>query len=112
MSLDMFLEILGTFEAFATHVAAMRLERNMDSDVASDVIPFDSLGIAVSPGTGQTKVICRFASDVCIAQVILSSITVTKRPYIKILGFHKGFGTAGPLTSQFLSGRHFRGHFG
>jgi hypothetical protein len=74
MSLDMFLEILGTFEAFATHVAAMRLERNMDSDVASDVIPFDSLGIAVSPGTGQTKVICRFASDVCIAQVVLSSI--------------------------------------
>jgi hypothetical protein len=66
-NLDMFFQILRTFEALAAHVARMRFERDMDSNVTCNVISFDSLGAAISPGTGQTQIICRLASNVFLA---------------------------------------------
>jgi hypothetical protein len=63
----MFLQILRTFEALATHVACMRFERDMDSNMACDMISFDSLGVAISPGTCQAQVVGRLASNVFLA---------------------------------------------
>jgi len=82
---------LGTLEALATQVASMWFERNMNSNVTGDMISLDSLGITVCPGTGQTEVVGRFASDMFLAQVI-----------IKILGFREKFGATCPLTQQIL----------
>jgi len=97
VSFDVLLQILRTLEALAAHVASMRLERNVDSDVASNVISFDCFGVAISPGTGQAEVVGRFASNMCFAQMI-----------VKILGLHESLGTAGPLTGEFLLRSHFR----
>jgi hypothetical protein len=66
-NLDVFFEILRTFEALATHVARMGFERDMDSNVTRDMISFDSLGVAISPGTGQAQVVRRLASNVFLA---------------------------------------------
>jgi len=41
VSLDVLLEILRSLEGFATEVALMRLEGNVDSDMRSDVITLD-----------------------------------------------------------------------
>jgi hypothetical protein len=108
VSFDVLLQILRTLEALATHVASMRLERNVDSDVAGNVISLDCFGVAISPGTGQAEVVCRFASNMCFAQMILKSTTHIKCAYVKILGLHEPLGTAGPLTGQFLVRSHFR----
>ena len=56
-NLNVFLQILRAFEALAAHVASMGFERDMDSNMTGDMISFDSLGVAISPGTGQTQVI-------------------------------------------------------
>lgn len=71
MSLHMFLEILRTFETLAAEVAGVRFERDMDSDVTCDMVSLNSLGVAASPGAGQTEIICRFATNVFLAQMIL-----------------------------------------
>lgn len=48
-NLDMFLQILRAFEAFAAQVAAVWFEWNMDPDVTCNVISLDSLGVTISP---------------------------------------------------------------
>lgn len=49
----------------------MRLQRNVDTDVRRDVIPFNSRGAAASPLACQVKVICALSTDVTLADVIL-----------------------------------------
>jgi hypothetical protein len=73
----MFLKILRTLEALATHVASVGFERNVDTNMAGNVVPFDCFGIAVSPGTCQTEVVGGFAADMGLAQMILQSVTAT-----------------------------------
>lgn len=63
----MLLQILRTFEALATHVTGMRFKRDMDTNMTCDMVSFDCLGIAVSPGTSQAQVIRRLASDMFFA---------------------------------------------
>jgi hypothetical protein len=104
-NLDMFLQILRTFEAFAAHAAAVWFERNMDPDVTCDVIALDSLGVAVSPGTGQAQIISRLPSNVFLAQVILVSAALShSQTYIEVLRLHKRCCAACPLTRQILGG--------
>jgi hypothetical protein len=75
----------------------MRLERNVYSDMAGNMISLDCFGVAVSPGTGQAEVVCRFASNMGFAQMI-----------VKVLGSHEPLSTIGPLTGEFLVRSHFR----
>ena len=51
MSLDMFLEILRSFEGFAAELAFVWLQGNMDSNVRGDMVAFDRCGTAAAPLT-------------------------------------------------------------
>jgi hypothetical protein len=67
----MFLEILRTLESFATELAFMRFQRNMDSNVGGDMIAFDSCGTAATPLTSQIEVVGTFSTDMSFADVLL-----------------------------------------
>ena len=71
MSLDMFLEILGTFESFATKFALVWFQGNMDSNVGGDMVAFDCRGTATTPLTRQVEVVGALAADVSFADMFL-----------------------------------------
>ncbi len=72
MSLDMFLQVLRSLERLSAEVTPVRLEWNVDPDVRSDVIPFNSGGTTAAPLTLQIEVVCALASDMALADVFLS----------------------------------------
>ena len=91
-NLDVLLQILGTLEALATHVAAVGFEGHMDPDVACDVVSLDGLGVAGAPGAGQAEIVRRFPSNMFLAQMILPSAPrISAETYIKILRLDKRF---------------------
>ena len=49
MGLDMFLEILRTFECLATKFASMRLQGDMDAYMRGNVVTFNNRDVAVTP---------------------------------------------------------------
>ena len=67
----MFLEVLRALESLAAEFAPVRLQGNMDPDVRGDVVAFDHCNVAVTPCALQVEVICAFASDVSVADVLL-----------------------------------------
>ena len=67
----MLLQILRTFESLATELATMRFQGHMDTDVRSDVIALDDLNGTVGPGALQIEVICAFAANMFVADMIL-----------------------------------------
>ena len=67
----MLLQILGPLESLAAELAPMRFQGNMNSNMRSDMITLDHGYGAVTPGAGQIEVICAFATDVGIADMIL-----------------------------------------
>jgi hypothetical protein len=71
MSFDVLLEILRTLERFATEIALVRLERDVDANVRSDVIALDRGRVAVTPAAGEVQVVRRLATDVLFADVFL-----------------------------------------
>ena len=73
MGLDMFLQILRALESFATKVALVRLERNMDTDVRGDVVAFNGGSVALAPCTGQIEVVSRLAANMAFADMLLMS---------------------------------------
>lgn len=73
VSLDMLFQVLGTFEGLAAKVAAMRLQRHMNTNVRGDVVTFNDRDVAVGPSAFQVEVVGAFATDVNLAHVILSS---------------------------------------
>ena len=73
MSLHVLLEILRSLESFAAEVAFVRLQRNVDADVRSDVIALDSGGAAVAPLASEIQIVCALATDMALADVILWS---------------------------------------
>lgn len=72
MGLDMLLQVLRTLEGLAAKVALMRLERDMNADVRSDVITLDRGGAASTPLASQVEVVCTFATNMTLADVILN----------------------------------------
>ncbi len=78
MSLDMFLEVLRTFEGFATEFTFVRFQGNMDSNVRGDVIAFDGCGTAAAPLTCQIEVVGTLAADVSLADMFLQKGLVTR----------------------------------
>ena len=71
VGLDMFLQILRTFECLATEVATMWLQRNVNANVGSDVISFDDVDAALTPHALQVEVVGALATDVSFANMIL-----------------------------------------
>lgn len=71
MSLDMFLKILRTLESFGTEFAFVWFQRDMDSNVGSDVVAFDGCGTATTPLTRQVEVVGALAADVTFADMFL-----------------------------------------
>lgn len=71
VSLDVLLEILRTLERLATKVAFVRLERNVNADVRSDVVSLDGGGTASTPLASQVQVVGALAANMALADVIL-----------------------------------------
>lgn len=74
--LDVLLKILRTLESLPTKIAFVWLERNMDSNVGSDMIALNCGGTALIPATGKVQVVCAFATNVLLADVFLSKRSV------------------------------------
>jgi hypothetical protein len=73
VSFHVLLEILRTLESLAAEVALMRLQRDVNANVRSDVITLDRGGAAVAPLAGQIQVVGALATDMALTNVILSS---------------------------------------
>jgi len=82
MSLDMLLEILWTLEGLAAKVALVWLERNMYAHVRGDVVALHGGGSACAPLAGEVQVVCRLATDVALADVVLYEPSAMIRKYI------------------------------
>ena len=74
MGLDMLLEILRALESLATELALMWLQRDVDADVARDVIALDGSGTALTPRAGEIEVVGGLAADMTFADVILRCV--------------------------------------
>jgi hypothetical protein len=72
--LDVLLQVLGTLEGFATEVALVRLQGNVNSDVGGDVVALDCSGTAVAPLTRKVEVVGAFAADMALAHMVLESL--------------------------------------
>lgn len=71
MRLDVFLEVLGPLEGFATKFASMRFQGNMDTDVRGDMIAFHDGDTAATPRTGEVEVVSTLASNMALADMVL-----------------------------------------
>jgi hypothetical protein len=69
--LDMLLQVLWTLECLSTEVTFVWLQRDMDTDVRSDVVTLDSGSAAGVPSTGQVQVVCALSSDVLLTDMVL-----------------------------------------
>jgi hypothetical protein len=67
----MLLKILRALERFAAEVALVWFERDVDADVAGDVIALDGSRPATTPLTCEVEVVCALAADVALADVVL-----------------------------------------
>lgn len=76
----MLLQILRTLEGLSTEVTFVRLQRNVDSDVGSDMITLDSGSSARVPSTGEVQVICALSSDMFLADMFLTTISLAHLP--------------------------------
>jgi hypothetical protein len=70
-NLFMLLQVLGTLEALSALFACMGFEGDMDSNVTCNVVSFGGLGGTVSPAASQAQIICRFAPNVFLTQMVL-----------------------------------------
>jgi len=66
----MLLQILRTFETLSAF-ALVRFQRDVHSNMAGDMISLSGLCIAISPGTSQTQVIRRLATDMLVCAMVL-----------------------------------------
>jgi len=71
--LYVFLEVLRPLESFAAKLASMRFQGNMDTDVRGDVVAFHDGDTAATPRTGEVEVVSTLASDMALADMVLSN---------------------------------------
>jgi hypothetical protein len=74
MCLDMLLEILRTLERFATELALVRLERNVNANVRGDVVALHSSGPAGVPLAGEVQVVCALAANMAFTDVLIERL--------------------------------------
>jgi hypothetical protein len=71
VSLDVLLQILRALEGFATEVALVGFQRNVNADVRGDVVTLDGGGATCAPLAGEVEVVGALAADMALAHVIL-----------------------------------------
>jgi len=69
----MLLQVLRSLEGLAAKVAFVRLERNVDADVGSDVVALHGGRAAGTPLTGEVEVIGALATDMSFTDMVLYS---------------------------------------
>jgi hypothetical protein len=69
--LDVFLQILRTFEGLSTEVTFVRLQGDVNSNVGCDVVALDGGGPARVPPTGEVEVVGALSSNMFLANVLL-----------------------------------------
>ena len=69
--LDMFLQVLGTFEGLPTEVTFVWFERDVDADMGRDMVTFDGCGPALIPAASQVEVVGTFSTNMLFANVFL-----------------------------------------
>jgi len=67
----MFLQILWALEGLSAEVAFVWFERNMDTDMAGDVVALDCGCTTATPLASQAEVVCALAADMAFADVVL-----------------------------------------
>ena len=73
----MFLEVLRALEGLSTEFAPMRLQGNVNPNMRCDMVAFYNCDVAVTPRTLKIEIICALATDMTIADMLLSEITVS-----------------------------------
>ena len=68
----MFLQVLRSFESFAAKVTFVRLERNVNANMRSDVVTFHGRRSAVTPLTRQVEIVCALATNMPVTNMILN----------------------------------------
>jgi hypothetical protein len=71
MGLDVLLQVLRTLEGLAAEITFVWFERDVNSDMGSDMITLDSGGTAGVPTTGKVQVVGALSSDMLLADVVL-----------------------------------------
>jgi len=94
----MLLQILGPLESFATEVAFVRLEGNVNADMGRDMIAFNRCCSARVPTTGEVKIICALATDMFLTDVLEKGLS--RRAF---------FRTFLPLTAETIVDSRTRG---
>jgi hypothetical protein len=69
--LHVLLQILWSLECFTAEIALVRLERDVHSNMRSDVITLDSSSPAVAPLACEIQIIGAFAADMALANMVL-----------------------------------------
>lgn len=67
----MLLQILRPLESLSTEITFMWLQRNVDSNMGSDMVALHSGGTALVPATGEIQVVCALASNMLLADMLL-----------------------------------------
>ena len=71
VSLDMLLQVLRTLEGLSTEVTFVGLQGNVNTNMRSDVIPFDGCGPTASPRTSQIQIVRTLTSDMTFTNMFL-----------------------------------------
>ena len=72
--LYMLLEILRPLKGLATEIASMRFQRNVNSNVRGDVVPFHDGNTTAAPCARQVEVVCAFATNMAFAHMLLTPV--------------------------------------
>ena len=78
MSFDVLLQVLRSFESFAAKVTFVRLERNVNTNMRSDMIALHGGCSAVAPLTRQVEIICALAANMPVTNMILNIESVIR----------------------------------
>jgi hypothetical protein len=80
------LQILRSFEALSTEVTLVRLERDVDADVRSDVITLHRCRAAGIPAAGKVQIVGALATNMALTDVLLPRGSVWHAGYDQALG--------------------------
>lgn len=78
MGLDVLLQVLRSLERLATELALVRLERDVNTDVRSDVITLYSGGATRVPLAGEAQVVCALATNMTLTNMFIERLGVGK----------------------------------
>lgn len=82
--LDVLLQVLRSLKRLATELAFVRLERDVNTDVRSDVITLYSGGATRVPLAGEAEVVCALATNMTLTNVFLHEAWLASCSYEEV----------------------------